>query len=118
MRVRVGGQGAGQHLEAGHEAVAVGDVLEQRAEAVDQRFLVLAVAQADARALDLDGGGDGAAVGVQQHGDLVGAEGRGQPVDPADAGRRADLDLAAVEPGARLGGAGAVGGVPLRSVRR
>ena len=96
VRVGVGGEGAGEHLEAGDEAVAVGHMLEERAEAVDEGFLVLAVAQADAGALDLDGGGDGAAVGVQQYGDLVRAEGRGQPVDPADAGRRADLDLAAV----------------------
>ena len=110
VRVRVGGEGAGQHLEAGHEAVAVGDVLEQRAEAVDEGFLVLAVAQADAGALDLDGGGDRTPVGVQQYGDLVGAEGRGEPADAADAGRRADLDLAAVEADAGLGGGGAVGG--------
>lgn len=73
--VRVGGEGAGEHLEAGDEAVAVRHVLEQRAEAVDEGLLVLAVAQADARALDLDRGGDGAAVGVQEYGDLVGAEG-------------------------------------------
>lgn len=84
--VGVGGQGAGEHLQAGDEAVAVGHVLEQGAEAVDEGFLVLAVAKADAGALDLDGGGDGAAVGVQQDGDLVGAEGRGQPADAADAG--------------------------------
>lgn len=61
-------------------------MLQQRAEPVDERFLVLAVAQADAGALDLDRGGDGAAVGVQEHGDLVRAEGGGEPVDPADAG--------------------------------
>ena len=58
----------------GHEAVAVGHVLQQRAEPVDQRLLVLAVAQADTGALDLDGGGDGPAVEVQQDGDLVRAE--------------------------------------------
>lgn len=86
VRVGVGRQGAGEHLKAGHEAVAVGHMLEERAETVDQGLLVLAVAQSDARALDLDGGGDGTAVGVQQHGDLVGAEGGGEPVDPADAG--------------------------------
>ena len=77
MGVRVGGEGAGEHLEAGDEAVAVGHVLEEGAEAVDQGLLVLAVAQADAGALDLDGGGDRTAVGVQQYGDLVGAEGGG-----------------------------------------
>lgn len=84
--IGVGGEGAGEHLEAGDEAVAVGDVLEEGAEAVDEGFLVLAVAQADAGALDLDGGGDGAAVGVQEDGDLVGAEGGGEPGDAADAG--------------------------------
>lgn len=86
MGVGVGGQGAGQHLDAGDEAVPVGDVLEQGAEPVDERFLVLAVAQPDAGPLDLDGRGDGAAVGVQQYGDLVRPEGCGQPVDPADSG--------------------------------
>ncbi|MGY4277449.1 hypothetical protein ACVILE_003629 [Streptomyces sp. M18.1] len=110
MRVGVGREGAGQHLDAGDEAVAVGHVLEQRAEAVHQGFLVLGVAQADAGALDLDRGRHRLAVGVQQHGDLVRPEGRGQPGDPADAGRRADLDLTAVEPGAGLDGAGTVGG--------
>lgn len=84
--VGVGGEGAGEHLEAGDEAVAVGHVLEEGAEAVDEGFLVLAVAQADAGAFDLDGGGDGAAVGVQEYGDLVGAEGGREPVDAADAG--------------------------------
>ena len=108
--VGVGGERAGEHLEAGDEAVAVGHVLEEGAEAVDEGFLVLAVAQADAGALDLDGGGDGTAVGVQEYGDLVGAEGRGEPVDAADARGRADLDLTAVEAGAGLHGGGAVGG--------
>ena len=112
--VRVGGEGTGEHLEPGDEAVAVGHVLEQGAEAVDEGFLVLAVAQADAGALDLDGGGDGLAVGVQQYGDLVGAERGGEPVDPADAGRRADLDLAAVDVRAGLHDAGAVGGARRR----
>lgn len=84
--VGVGGEGARQHLEAGDEAVAVGDVFEEGAEAVDEGFLVLAVAQADAGSFDFDGGGDGAAVGVEEDGDLVGAEGRGEPVDAADAG--------------------------------
>lgn len=84
--VGVGGEGAGEHLEAGDEAVAVGHVLEEGAEAVDEGFLVLAVAEADAGALDLDGRGDGAAVGVEEHGDLVGAEWGGEPADPADAG--------------------------------
>lgn len=86
MGVGVGGEGAGEHLEAGDEAVSVGDVLEEGAEAVDEGFLVLAVAEADAGALDLDGGGDGAPVGVEEDGDLVGAEGGGEPVDAADAG--------------------------------
>ena len=102
--VGVGGEGAGEHLQAGDEAVAVGHVLEQGAEAVDEGFLVLAVAQADAGALDLDGGGHRTAVGVQEDGDLVGAEGGGEPADAADARGRADLDLLAVEPGAGLHG--------------
>lgn len=108
--VRVGGEGAGEHLDAGDEAVAVGDVLEEGAEAVDEGFLVLAVAQADAGALDLDGGGDGLAVGVQEDGDLVRAEGCREPGDASDARGRADLDLAAVDVGARLHDVAAVGG--------
>src|SRR5690606_22900122 len=47
---------------------------------------------------------------VQQDGDLVGAERRGEPGDPADAGRRPDLHLASVEAGAGLDDRGAVGG--------
>lgn len=86
MGIGVGGERTGQHLEARDEAVPVGDVLEEGAEPVDEGFLVLAVAQADAGALDLDGGGDGAAVGVEEDRDLVGAEGGCEPVDPADAG--------------------------------
>ncbi len=100
--VRVGREGAGEHLEPGDEPVAVGHVLEQRAEAVDEGFLVLGVPQSHARALDLDGGGDGTAVRVQEYGDLVGAERGGEPGDPADSGRRPDLDLAPVDPGAGL----------------
>lgn len=73
--VRVGGERTGEHLQAGDRAVAVGHVLEEGAEAVDEGLLVLAVAQAHAGALDLDGGGDGPAVGVEEDGDLVGAEG-------------------------------------------
>lgn len=46
--LRVGRQGAYEHLEAGDEAVAVGHVLEEGAEAVHEGLLVLAVAQADA----------------------------------------------------------------------
>ena len=50
---------------------------------------------------------------IPETADLVGPEGCGEPADAADAGRRADLDLPPVEPGAGLHGTGTVGGAPL-----
>jgi len=62
VRVRVGGDGAGDHLQPADEPVVVRDVLQQVAEPLSEGFLVFAVPASHAGAFDLDRGGDGAPV--------------------------------------------------------